>query len=405
MDEVTVRQGFGGRMRRSIALVPIGLLLVVATIGLLWWNEGRTIDTAKGLAEGREAVVVVGTAKVDPGNDGELVHVQGETATGTPVVDELFGLEANVLSIVRTVEMYQWEEDRDTDSDGDTHYTYDEEWLDEPIDSSRFRRERGHENPPGDFPFDSATVHSEDATMGDFELPGAVIDELEHFRAMPEDWYDGRVEGSAISDRYVYFGDDPSEPEIGDVRVSFAVVQPGPASVIAEQRGSTFAPWATSRDTEVLLVSSGHASADAMFTAAEEANRTTAWVIRMAGLAIMALGFSMVLGPLSMTVSGVPFLRNAVGFVVHVVSTVLALVIGSVVIAVAWLFHRPWLSLALLAGAVLVGFLVWRFVVVPMREKQVARAAAEPPAPDQQSTPMIMREYEPRNPADPERSS
>jgi membrane protein YdbS with pleckstrin-like domain len=76
-----------------------------------------------------------------------------------------------------------------------------------------------------------------------------------------------------------------------------------------------------------------------------------------------------------------PFLKNLVGMVLNLVSFVFALMISSVVIATAWLFYRPLISLAVLGGAVVIGFLVWKFVITPMRAKEDAETPDPQPEP------------------------
>ena len=61
------------RLGKSILGVLIGIVLIIAAIVLLFWNEGRAVTTARSLAEGSRAVVEVGSASVDPANDGKLI--------------------------------------------------------------------------------------------------------------------------------------------------------------------------------------------------------------------------------------------------------------------------------------------------------------------------------------------
>jgi hypothetical protein len=304
-NQVVTRTGYFGRLGKSIQGVFIGAILVLVAIGLLWWNEGRAVDTAKGLAEGRDVVVEVDGASLDPGNDGALVHVQGETVAGTPVVDDHFGLETEALSIVRTVEMFQWVEDsraetRERIGGGEetvTTYSYTQQWKRGVVDSSRFNQPGGHQN-PGTLPYESKSTYAADATLGDFTLSSEVIARLPRQSLAPTAYDEERIDNSQVFGEYVYVGANPSQPAIGDIRVSFEVIEPGTASVIAAQRGSTFAPWTTSRGTDILLVAAGRESVDEMFTAAEAANKQLTWLLRLLGLVVMTVAFTMLLGPL-----------------------------------------------------------------------------------------------------------
>ncbi|MBV8747852.1 MAG: hypothetical protein JO134_22725, partial [Xanthobacteraceae bacterium] len=91
------------RLGKSILGVLIGIVLIIAAIVLLFWNEGRAVTTARSLAEGSRAVVEVGSASVDPANEGKLVYVSGDLAARAPLTDQEFGVSANALRLVRKV--------------------------------------------------------------------------------------------------------------------------------------------------------------------------------------------------------------------------------------------------------------------------------------------------------------
>jgi len=143
------------RLGKSILGVLIGIVLIIAAIVVLFWNEGRAVTTARSLAEGSHAVVAVGSASVDPVNDGKLVYVSGDLTERAPLADQEFGVSANALRLVRKVEMYEWKEEskterRDKLGGGEEEvktYTYHRVWSDRYADSSRFKHPDGHENP------------------------------------------------------------------------------------------------------------------------------------------------------------------------------------------------------------------------------------------------------------------
>ena len=97
----------------------------------------------------------MGSASVDPANDGKLVYVSGDLTARAPLADQEFGVSANALRLVRKVEMYEWMEEskterRDKLGGGEEEvktYTYHRVWSDRYEDSSRFKHSDGHENP------------------------------------------------------------------------------------------------------------------------------------------------------------------------------------------------------------------------------------------------------------------
>ena len=104
----TTHQGWFSRIGNSIKGILVGIVLIVASIILLFWNEGRSVTEAKSLEEGIAAVVSVQSDAVNASNDGKLVHMIGEARTEETLTDEEFGTSAVALKLRRHVEMYQW---------------------------------------------------------------------------------------------------------------------------------------------------------------------------------------------------------------------------------------------------------------------------------------------------------
>src|SRR5674476_1086751 len=149
------RTSWFSRIGKSIVAVLFGLVLLVGSSVLLFWNEGRAVQTERSLAEGRGLVVTVEPARVDPANEGKLVHVNGEVKAVAPLRDPEFRVAVTALRLIRTVEMYQWKEEKHTDrhttlggsEDSTTTYTYHLTRNGSRIDSSHFRRPDGNDNP------------------------------------------------------------------------------------------------------------------------------------------------------------------------------------------------------------------------------------------------------------------
>ena len=115
VTEVTTKSWFE-RLGDAVVGVLIGLGLVLATCGGLFWNEGRAVQTSRSLAEGSGLVVSADSSRIDPANEGKLVHLQGELKTGARLSDPDLLVDAHAARLVRTPEMYQWKEDRRTET-------------------------------------------------------------------------------------------------------------------------------------------------------------------------------------------------------------------------------------------------------------------------------------------------
>ncbi|BBE73337.1 TMEM43 family protein [Oharaeibacter diazotrophicus] len=372
--EVTSVSWFG-RLKRSVGGVVFGLLLlVVATIGL-FWNEGRAVTTARSLAEGKGLVVSVDAGTIDRANEGRLVHVAAPVTLDGEVADDVFPVRAAAIRLVRRVEMYQWRqssqsETRKTLGGGEetvTTYSYDKVWQEGRIDSSDFREPSGHDNPS--LPVESRTVSAASARLGAFRIDEGVLDQVGSERPLAVDAARADDFAAALGDGRrarvvggeVRIGTDPDRPAVGDLRIRFATVPPGPVSAIGRQTGDGLSAYQTESGDALLMAEDGTVAADVMFAHAESANTTLTWVIRLVGVLATWIGFALVLGPLSVVFDVIPFLGSLVGFGTGLVAAVLTAVTAPVVIAVAWFWYRPLVSLAVLAVAgLLVAFLMWR---------------------------------------------
>lgn len=375
-DHVTVRgrTSWGGRLGRSLTGVLVGLVLVAGTVAGLFWNEGRAVTTARSLAEGRGLVVDVAVEPVDPANRGRLVHVAGPLKLAGPLADPLFPVSADAIRLVRRVEMYQWRETsrsetRKTLGGGEetvTTYDYDRVWHDGRIDSAGFRETAGHDNPA--LAAESLTLRAQTAALGAFAVDTGVLDQVgtEQPVAIAPDRAAavaaalGTARKVTVAAGAVRVGDDPDRPVVGDLRITFAAVPPGPVSVVGRQEGSALVPYQTASGDRLLLAEDGFVPADGMFANAEAANTLITWAIRVAGLVLMWIGFALVLGPLSVVFDVVPALGSLVGFGTGLIALLLTALVGPLAIAVAWFWYRPLVSLAVIAVAALAVWLLLR---------------------------------------------
>ena len=148
-------KSWGERLVESIKGVLIGIILFIVSFPLLFWNEGRAVDTARALEEGGKSVISVPAAdKVDPANEGKLVHLTAEATTQESLEDTEFLIKENAIALERKVEMYQWKQEEHTRREKQlgggekeiTDYTYEKVWSNEALDSSNYH-DSGHSNP------------------------------------------------------------------------------------------------------------------------------------------------------------------------------------------------------------------------------------------------------------------
>jgi hypothetical protein len=366
----TTTKSWSSRLGESFKGIFGGIILLLLGTYLLFWNEGRTVNNKRAFKEGAEVVISVPTDKIDSKNEGKLVYISGASVTNDFVSDPDFGVAVNAISLKRSVEMFQWEESSESVSkkklggseETTTKYTYTKVWSASLNKSDDFKKPEKHEN-PFDFPYKKSDFYAQNVNVGAFNLSSELIstmagDEAFHIKKekLPE------IEGIRIANNQFYVGEgSPSKPKIGDISVGFTLVKPHAVSIIAKQVGNSLNAYTTKNGKSIQMLTDGIVSSEQMFKSAIESNKTLGWILRLVGLFVIFLGFSTILKPLSTIADVVPFLGNIVGMGSGLISLVLSLIIGSVAIAIAWIFFRPVIGISLLAGAaVLIVFIFTR---------------------------------------------
>ncbi len=368
-------KSWGQRVASSVGGAVVGLVLFVGSFPLLWWNEGRSIKTYKSLNEGAAAVASVSAEQVDPGNDGKLVHVSGKATTNETLSDPDFGVAALAIRLERRVSMYQWTESSKSETrkklgggeETVTTYSYSKEWRDDVVDSSDFEEPAGHENPSRmDYPgtrWQAAGVtlgafSLSDSLKGKIDKPELVAVDASTLPALRERL--GRkpwIQGSGL-----YLGENPGQPAIGDLNVSFYKTAPTEVSLVARQSATGFVPWTSSNGREIELLTLGTVPASSMFDAAQRENTFFTWLLRGGGFLLMAIGLAMFSGPLAVVADLIPFVGSVVRAGTGLVAFLIAVPLSAGTIGIAWFFYRPLVAIPLLVAAGAVSFGVGKLV-------------------------------------------
>jgi hypothetical protein len=362
--EVT-EQGLFSQITNSIKMVGFGLLLFVVAFPVLFLNEGRYVHRKQALDEGKGSVVSISPDVVDSSNEGKLVHLTGQATTEEILRDPVFAVEEQAIKLGRIAEMYQWIEKKESRTRKEvggkkvttTNYTYDRAWKEKPVSSSEFKRPEGHQN-PASMPYQSQTWTAGEVTVGAFTLPSSLVGSIDDWtripateellNRLPEDVRDESV----ISAGGIYMGDDPAEPVIGDVRISFRAVKPTTVSLYARQVNDTFEQYTTEAGGALQRLEVGAHSPDEMFAAAQKENVVLLWVLRIVGFLMMGIGISLMFSPLVAVANILPFLGDVIQFGAWLFGLVVAFALSLITISIAWFFYRPIVAIPLfLVGA------------------------------------------------------
>ena len=358
----TTNTGWFSRIGSSIIGVLAGVVLVLIAIGLLWWNEGRSVATAKGLTEGAKVTMEAEAGVVDPAKEGQLVHVIGKTTLETPAEDEMFGVTGpDLLKLRRLVEVYQWvEETKQTQrtklgggEETITEYNYTKKWDDELHDSAEFKRPQGHENVKAKV--EAAGFQATEVSLGAFRLPEFLLTQWQDFQPHPlpdpETLPDSLRDTATVQEKWLVLSETPAAPVSGDARVQFESMKPGEISVLARQVQDTFEEYTTKQETTIGRLATGAQSKEAMYASAETENTIMAWLLRLGGFLAMLVGIMLLFRPLKVLADVLPFAGKIVGAGTGFIAFLLSGIGSLTIIALAWVWYRPLLGVGLLVVA------------------------------------------------------
>ena len=336
--------------------IIMGLLMVIGGTVFLWWNEGNNVRNIKTTDEIEKNVVEI-TSKSDCSQySGQLVAVGGNfTVEDNTISDNVFQVSIHSAALDRVVEIYQWEEEEETDSEGDTtSYSYKKVWHEGLIDSSDFHKS-GHDNPTST-EYSSDSFYAQKVRLGNYLLASSQISQMETNKdfslsndnvAIP-DGYKG-------NGKYVTNAENLDKPQIGDVRISWKYNGWKEVSLIAKVSGDSFVSYTSEAGKNVNFVTEGNRTAAEMIEAMRNQDKIMKWLFRLVGFMLLFIGYMSVIAPLTKLLSYVPILGNAVNFVFTLTLFLLSLVHALLVILIAWFRYRPLLSVCLLAGCAVIG--------------------------------------------------
>lgn len=415
MDKVTVssHHSYGSRVGNSLKAILWWIVLVIASIVLLFWNEKNYVEQKAALEEWAAVVQEATINQINSELEWQEIHVSGETASNAEALkDDTFWVVTDNLKLKRTVEMYQWYEDEHescTDNywwseDCETTYTYDTKWSDEHISSNNFYQTTNHEN-PSTWDYESAERVKEPITLWAYTLANVFVNQLTDYKTInlseqnittPEKYQlianqktqsNDTVEDnnnsylywdsetttttSASNERFHINGDiiyiwlDPSKPAVWDLKITFSSVKPSTVSVVWKQMGSELTSYKVSNWRNINLLSQGNVSAEDMFIEAQKENKMMTWIIRLIWLVLMYCGFAMLFKFIETIAKVLPFLANIIWVWTGIIALWLTLIVWFVTIWISWLIVRPivWICCLVVAAG-------WIFLLVKSKKNK-----------------------------------
>lgn len=150
----------------------------------------------------------------------------------------------------------------------------------------------------------------------------------------------------------IYIGLSPGgSPAIGDVRITYTKAAPTNVSIMAQVSGNTFVNYKAKNGKSFSGIAVGTKSADEIIEGKQAASEMWTWVLRIFGVLLTIGGLKGIFAFLETILKVIPPLAGILGFGVRIVCSIVGFAWSLLIIALAWLFYRPLIGIALLAGA------------------------------------------------------
>ena len=369
----TKTTSYGGRLANSVNGVIIGVILFIASFGLLYYNEGR-VDLST-IAKG---AIGINANSVDANSslNGKLIYATDNFNTDEIIGDNLFLKPGNFLAVDRKVEMYSWSEKTRSHSTNNANgsettekdYTYVQNWNENPDSSDNFKLQEGHINPPKSL--ESFINKAQKATVGAYQVEmNNVI--LPNFSTIQIDKENTILNKDVVlaNDTYLFVSKDKKsnidEPQIGDLRISYSVLVPGnSATIFGKLDGDKISAYFDKNNTELYRIF--YSSHDEALATMHTEYTILLWVLRIVGFLMMYFGLTLFFGPISALLDILPVFGVLSRLVVGLIALIVSIVLTLVTIFVSMVIH----NIIALVIALIVTFGLIIFVIFKIKKRK-----------------------------------
>ena len=372
VQEITTKS-WGSRIAGAFFGILIGIILIIASFVLIFWNEGNGLHTAQSLQQTQQVLIAVPISPIDKNNNLKVVYFSGLATTNETLHDPLLGLTEKAIKLDREVTMYQWKQDTETKTEKDMGgsereiktYSYTEVWSEHLINSSEFKEQEGHKNPTS-MPIKSLHDQAKKVTVGDFSLSNELISKIDGSTSIDLSKIDITPLKTKLNkpvqqdESTIYVGDDSQSPKIGDLKISESEVLPQDVSIIAQQTDHTLQPYFAPAGQSVILLEMRQISSSQMIHNAAVENQMMTWLLRLVSLIMMIIGIGLLMQPLVVIADVIPFIGTIVGFGTGAISFLLGLILWAIGTAIAWFTVRPLWAIGLIVIVIVICYLVFR---------------------------------------------
>lgn len=258
----------------------VGLIIVLATSYLLWWNEGKCIDRDKIVGDIR--YTNVSSETISASNDGLLIFTTGPVNM-KDIDDEQYDVSVESQILKRKVEMYQWVENIDENGKA----SYSQEWREEYIDSNNFKDMENHVNPEKSV--ESIVKYANGIRIGSYLLTDEQLNRIETNKI-----YTDLSESVAKDYKYNikdnYYTTSSGKTKIGDIRISFLYSSNTNMSLFAIQDGENLKDYVTNTGNNISKLYSGELNPNEVLDKISNSNHNILFIMRIVIVILYFIG-------------------------------------------------------------------------------------------------------------------
>lgn len=348
------------KRKQGLAGIGFGIIMVIVCTVLLFQNEGRAVDRYKALGEIEQAVEVDSDDTLE--DNGTMVLI-ADVVTGAPdILDAQLGVRApaDSIKLIRSVEMFQWEESSDSDGGSDA-YTYAKVWSDVLIDSSDFNN-RYYDNPTVML-YESTTLTAEQVSIGAYDIDEVFIRKMNDGKALT-----GLEEMSLIQEADVIGdkifiseneGSTLEQPMVGDYMIKYSYVPSQKYTLLGEKQDEELVSYYT-KHGDLAEVEPGIMDKETLEARKVADNKGLTFGFRVALIIGMIIANGLILSPLTKLIGYIPLVGKFINGGIKFVSAVVGVIWSLIVIAVGWIFFRSLIGIGLLLAVAGLIYLIIR---------------------------------------------
>jgi hypothetical protein len=352
----------------SIKGVFIGVILFIAALVVIFWNEGR-LDYSELASTATE--INADTVSQDQTLQDKLVSATGKLTTTGTISDDLFLNAQDYIALERTVEAYAWVEQEE--EQGNTNikvYSYKQEWVEEVPNSKKFDEPIGHENKEKTIA--NASAKNTATFLGAYSLniENVTLPNLTPL-SLNEEKVTLKDDAILASDKYIYLGQgNINNPQIGDMRISYSVLENNQtATIFGKLKGQQITSYTDKKNHLLyrLFIGDRESAIATMHTEYV----VSLWGLRALGFILMWIGIGLILGPFSAVLRFIPLIGGRLQGVgqalISFVTFFVALIISAAFILLSIILHSV-VAMAIVSAVIVVGIVI--AIILSRKKKQ-----------------------------------